>query len=202
MERKHVSRTNTSHTHHTTERGLRRSQNGRNQRRTLALLTVSILTLAIVGALSSSSDPTMTPDARSSAGNGLPQLKFTKNGELTFISAKNTFIATIDIEVADTPEKRTMGMMYRNSLGENQGMLFVFSQEDYQSFWMKNTAVPLDMIFVNAKNEVVTIHENTTPYSPQSYSSTKPAQFVVEVNAGFVAEHGITVGDRIRWQRR
>jgi len=132
----------------------------------------------------------------------LPQLKFTKQGELTFISAKNTFLATIDIEIADTPEKRSLGMMYRNALGERQGMLFVFPKEEYLSFWMKNTPVSLDMIFVSARNEVVTIHEKTTPYSPQSYTSTKPAQFVVEVNAGFAQSHGISVGDKVRWQRR
>jgi len=132
----------------------------------------------------------------------LPQLKFTKHGELTFISAKNTFLATIDIEIADTPEKRSLGMMYRNALGDRQGMLFVFSTEEYQSFWMKNTAVPLDMIFVSARNEIVTIHEKTMPYSPQSYTSTKPAQFVIEVNAGFARAHTIAVGDKVRWQRR
>jgi uncharacterized protein len=136
-----------------------------------------------------------------SSGSGLlPQLKFTKNGELTFISAKNTFLVTIDIEIADTPEKRSLGMMYRNALGERQGMLFVFPKEELQSFWMKNTAVPLDMIFVSARNEIVTIHENTTPYSPQSYSSTKAAQFVVEVNAGFARKYSISVGDKIRWK--
>lgn len=132
----------------------------------------------------------------------LPQLKFTKHGDLTFISAKNTFLVTINIEIADTPEKRSLGMMYRSALGERQGMLFVFPKEEYQSFWMKNTAVPLDMIFVSARNEVVTIHEKTTPYSPQSYTSTKPAQFVVEVNAGFAQSHGISLGDKVRWQRR
>jgi len=170
--------------------------------RVLFLLAFALIVVAVLTTLTNSSDTVMTTDTGPSNSGSLPQLKFTKNGELTFISAKNTFITTIDIEIADTPEKRSMGMMYRNSLGERQGMLFVFPAEEYQSFWMKNTAVSLDMIFVSAKNEVVTLHENTTPYSPQSYSSTKPAQFVVEVNAGFVEEHEIKVGDRIRWQRR
>ncbi len=197
MSRKHSAPTN-----ETAGRGSRRTAQGRNHRRILGLLAGAVITLVVLTALSTSSDPTMTPEVSSPGGSGLPQLKFTKDGELTFISAQNAFITTIDIEIADTPEKRTMGMMYRNSLEENQGMLFVFPQEDYQSFWMKNTPVPLDMIFVGAKNEIVTIHENTTPYSPQSYSSTKPAQFVVEVNAGFVEKHGIAIGDRIRWKRR
>jgi len=168
------------------------------------LVFVSLLALGGAVALlsTSSSDLPTTPQPESTMSGVLPQLKFTKQGELTFISAKNAFLATIDIEIADTPEKRSLGMMYRNALGERQGMLFVFPKEEYQSFWMKNTAVSLDMIFVRARNEVVTIHEKTTPYSPQSYTSTKAAQFVVEVNAGFAQSHGISVGDKVRWQRR
>ena len=180
------------------QRTTRQSHRGR----LLVLLIVVAVVIAVLTTLTNSSDTPMTSESAPPGSSSLPQLKFTKNGELTFISAKNTFIATIDVEIADTPEKRSMGMMYRSALGDRQGMLFVFPEEEYQSFWMKNTAVSLDMIFVSAKNEIVTIHEDTTPYSPQSYSSTKPAQFVVEVNAGFVAKHGIAVGDRIRWQRR
>ena len=168
--------------------------------RLLVVLTLVAIVVAVLTTWTNSSDLSMTPDLPTPGA--LPQLKFTKDGELTFISAKNTFLVTIDIGIADTPEKRSLGMMYRNALEERQGMLFVFPKEEYQSFWMKNTVVPLDMIFISARNEVVTIHQNTTPYSPQSYSSTKPAQFVVEVNAGFVQEQGIAVGDRIRWQRR
>lgn len=180
------------------KRTIRRTHRGRF----LVLLILLAVVIAILTTLTNSSHTPMTSETAPGGSTPLPQLKFTKHGELTFISSKNTFITTIDIEIADTPEKRSMGMMYRSALGDRQGMLFVFPEEQYQSFWMKNTAVSLDMIFVSAKNEVVTIHESTTPYSPQSYSSTKPAQFVVEVNAGFVEKHGIAVGDRIRWQRR
>jgi uncharacterized membrane protein (UPF0127 family) len=61
--------------------------------------------------------------------------------------------------------------------------------------------LPLDMLFINAKNEIVTIHKSTTPYSEESYSSTKPAKFVLEVNAGFTNKYKIAVGDRITWRR-
>jgi uncharacterized membrane protein (UPF0127 family) len=165
-------------------------------------LSFLVIVVALLMALTGSPDTSRSPEEKLGSGGSLPQLQFTKDGELTFISAKGTFLVKIDIEIADTPEKRTLGMMYRSAMEDRQGMLFLFPKEEYQSFWMKNTAVSLDMIFVSARNEIVTIHENTTPHSPQSYSSTKPAQFVVEVNAGFVEEHGISVGDRIRWQRR
>jgi hypothetical protein len=76
-------------------------------------------------------------------------------------------------------------------------MLFINSEEEMQSFWMKNTYIPLDMIFVNANKEIVTIHVNTTPLKEWNYTSTKPALYVVEVNAGFTNRHGIGTGDKI-----
>jgi hypothetical protein len=90
--------------------------------------------------------------------------------------------------------------MYREKMAENQAMLFVFDGEGPRSFWMKNTILSLDMIFVNGKNEVVTIHKYTTPYSEDSYASTRPAQYVVEVNGGFADKYGIAAGDRIAWR--
>ena len=126
---------------------------------------------------------------------------FVKQGVLQFLSPKQDFLAAIDIEIAQDDSKRQLGLMYRDKLAENQGMIFVFDGDDTRSFWMKNTVLPLDMIFVNSHNQIVTIHKNTTPYSEQSYTSTKPAQFVVEVNAGYTDRHKISVGDHIAWSR-
>jgi uncharacterized membrane protein (UPF0127 family) len=91
--------------------------------------------------------------------------------------------------------------MYRDKLAENQGMLFIFEDDAPRAFWMKNTVLSLDMIFVNSRNEIVTIHKNTTPYSEQSYESTKPAKYVIEVNAGYTDGHKVSVGDHIAWSR-
>lgn len=126
---------------------------------------------------------------------------FVKQGVLQFLSPKQEFLSAIDIEIAQDDSKRQLGLMYRDKLAENQGMLFVFEGDDTRSFWMKNTVLPLDMIFVNSSNQIVTIHKNTTPYSEQSYTSTKPAQYVVEVNAGYTDRHKISVGDHIAWSR-
>ena len=79
----------------------------------------------------------------------LSSFKFEKHGELTFNGASGNYISTIDIEIADNDEKRTLGLMYRRELAENQGMLFIFPQERFQSFWMRNTFIPLDIIFIN-----------------------------------------------------
>lgn len=126
---------------------------------------------------------------------------FKMEGQLTFLTANNQFISQIDIEIADDDDSRATGLMYRNKLAENQGMLFIFDTENIQSFWMKNTVLSLDMIFVNKENEIVKIHKNTIPFSEQSYNSLKPSIYVVEVNAGYTDSHSIKVGDKISWRK-
>ena len=76
-------------------------------------------------------------------------------------------------------------------------MLFIFPHEEMQSFWMRNTFIPLDILFVNANYEIVTIHRDTETTSDQSYPSTEKAQYVVEVNAGYCDKYMIKEGDRI-----
>ncbi len=87
--------------------------------------------------------------------------------------------------------------MDRRHLDEDVGMLFVYDQERLRSFWMKNTYISLDMIFVDGSGEIVRIHEKTKPLSKQSYPSYVPALYVVEVNAGFCSAHGLKVGGRV-----
>ena len=128
-------------------------------------------------------------------------ISFVKNGELTFQSAEGSYISKIDIEIADNDDKRTLGLMDRISMEENQGMIFLFPYERIQSFWMKNTVIPLDMIFVNRENEIVTILTDTVPFDTGQYRSTKPASIVIEVVAGYTDLYGVKVGDKIVWRR-
>ncbi len=128
-------------------------------------------------------------------------LEFKKDGELTFQTKDGSFISTIDLEFAETTKERTQGLMYRTEMKENQGMLFIFPEEQMQSFWMHNTVLPLDMIFINSNLEIVTIRKNTKPYDDSSYASTKPAQYVVEVNAGYTDKFNIKVGDKVVFRR-
>jgi uncharacterized membrane protein (UPF0127 family) len=126
------------------------------------------------------------------------EIPFRKQGELFFTGRQSgDTLAVINIEVADNNQLRARGLMYRRSLPENAGMLFFQSMEEIQSFWMKNTYIPLDMIFVNADKEIVTIHANTAPLKEWNYASTEPALYVVEVNAGFANRYGIRTGDGI-----
>jgi len=123
--------------------------------------------------------------------------QFKNQGELTFLSAKGKEISKINIEIADTDRKRMQGLMYRKTMDENNGMLFVFPVSELQSFWMKNTVLSLDIMYVNENKEIVKIHKNTKPYSEESLPSLKKAMYVVEVNAGYSEKHKIAEGDKI-----
>jgi uncharacterized membrane protein (UPF0127 family) len=119
-------------------------------------------------------------------------------GELTFIKSNEpNQVKRIAIEIADTPEKRNRGLMDRRSLPDSTGMLFIFDRAGQQNFWMKNTYIPLDIIFVNGDKRIVKIHKYAAPHSIDSYPSEKDAQYVVEVNGGFTDQHNIQEGDRI-----
>jgi uncharacterized membrane protein (UPF0127 family) len=91
--------------------------------------------------------------------------------------------------------------MFRENMNENQGMFFIFQQEEPQSFYMKNTIMPLDIIFVNSKKQIVKIHTHTTPLSEASLPSGKPSVYVVEVIAGYTDKFGIKEGSYIEWRR-
>lgn len=124
---------------------------------------------------------------------------FTKEGELTFTDSTGTLRAKINLEIADNDYERQLGLMNRKEMKEDEGMLFIFPVQDYLSFWMRNTLISLDMIFVNDQKKIVTIHKNTRILSDQSYASSQPATYVVEVLAGFVDRYNIQVGDKIDW---
>jgi len=127
--------------------------------------------------------------------------EFRKDGELKFISPSGKNLATIAIEVAADEAAITIGLMNRKVVPEMHGMLFVFQNEEHRSFWMRNTYASLDILFVNSNREIVALYPYTQPLSDTSYPSTKPAQYVVEVAAGFADRHGIQVGDRISWTK-
>jgi len=123
---------------------------------------------------------------------------FRKDGELRFLSSKsNMVLSEIEIELADNDAEREQGLMYRDSMAENAGMLFLMGTEEIQSFWMKNTIISLDILYVNNDRRIVSIHKNCEPFSLEPISSEQPASFVVEVIAGYTDKHGIKVGDLI-----
>lgn len=127
--------------------------------------------------------------------------KWIKEGEVTILNKDSRGqLAKIEVEVASNPPERTQGLMFRSQMDENKGMLFIFDAMDMQSFWMKNTIISLDILFIDDKGVINTIHRNTTPYSEASLPSKGKSQFVVEVNGGFCSRHNINEGDLIEYK--
>jgi uncharacterized protein len=129
------------------------------------------------------------------------KIKFTKMGEVYFQDSAKSLKKKIDVEIAETDDTRHRGLMFRESMLEDQGMLFIFTDEEQQSFYMKNTVIPLDIIFINSKKKIVKIHKNAKPFDETSLPSRKPSIYVVEVNGGFCDKFGIKEGDQIDYRR-
>ncbi len=107
-------------------------------------------------------------------------------------------IIKINVEIADDKQERTKGLMLRTELDENSGMLFVFDEENYQTFWMKNTLIPLDMVFIGKDMKIVGI-KNAVPCKQDPctlYKSARPAKYVLEVNGNFTSRNSIIVGNK------
>ena len=100
------------------------------------------------------------------------------------------------VEIADSPEEQAQGLMYRTSLPLNHGMLFIFPDERQLSFWMKNTFIPLDMIFMNRNFEVITIVKQAIPKTETPLRSVFPAKYVLEISGGLTDQYHIVPGER------
>ena len=103
----------------------------------------------------------------------------------------------VRVEVADTPEARRRGLMFRTQLAPDGGMLFVFPEEAVHAFWMRNTPLPLDMLFIGADGRLRGCVERAEPFTETSRSVPAPSRYVLEVNAGFCARHALAPGDRV-----
>jgi uncharacterized protein len=105
------------------------------------------------------------------------------------------------IEIADTPQEQQRGLMYRQDLAPDAGMLFDYGQEQRVAFWMQNTYIPLDMIFIAADGTVKHVHANARPLDPTSIPSRFPVRFVLEIPGGRAAEIGLKAGDTLEHMR-
>jgi uncharacterized protein len=111
--------------------------------------------------------------------------------------ATKSGVQVFSVEIATTEEEKTTGLMYRKQLADGKGMLFDFSPEQEVSMWMKNTYIPLDMIFIRADGRILRIAENTEPLSTRIIPSGGLAKGVLEVIAGTAQKYGIAPGDRV-----
>ena len=104
------------------------------------------------------------------------------------------------VEIADSSEEQALGLMFRDSMPPDQGMLFIFPNEAPRSFWMKNTRIPLDIMYFDKELRLVSISADTQPCRVRrcpSYPSVVPAQYVLELNAGKATELGVGIGDKL-----
>ncbi len=106
----------------------------------------------------------------------------------------------VRVELARTPAEQAKGLMDRTSLAPDAGMLFLFEDNVEHSFWMKNTLIPLDMIFIDDQGTIVGIVERAEPRTLTGRTVGKPSRYVLEVNGGWSAAHGVTRGDRVRFE--
>ncbi len=128
----------------------------------------------------------------------IPEPVFKKEGELIFLHKEtNDQIQKIDIEIADNDHDTETGLMYRRSMDENKGMLFIFKNYKAHRFWMKNTVIPLDIIYLDSSRMITKIYKSTIPFSEKGLPSEVPVKYTIEVNAGFTEKYGIDEGDRI-----
>jgi uncharacterized protein len=121
--------------------------------------------------------------------------QFKKEGELTFLKNQEK----LTIEIADNEAETTQGLMYRRTMPDSCGMVFIFADSQPRNFWMKNTYLPLDILFLDESKKVVTIQANRTPFSEEQIPSFKDAKYVLEVNAGYCKRKGIEKGDVLKW---
>lgn len=159
-----------------------------------SLLLVFISILLVYSCKSEKKDKTIITE----------EVAFTKEAELSLYNTKDSIPSTIvklDIEIADDDYQIQTGLMYRKSMQNDRGMLFIFPDEQPRSFYMKNTEFPLDIIFINANNKVVSIQKNAKPLNESSLPSTGPAKYVLEVNSGLTDQWNLKAGDSIAFQK-
>lgn len=125
-------------------------------------------------------------------------LSFKKEGTLMLKKAEtDSIIKTLDIEIADDEYSTQTGLMYRTKLEKNHGMLFIFADMQMRSFYMKNTKIPLDIIYIDEDKTIVSFQKNAKPMDETSLPSEAPAQYVLEINGGLSDAWGLAVGDKI-----
>ncbi|MFC4720766.1 DUF192 domain-containing protein [Geojedonia litorea] len=129
-------------------------------------------------------------------------IEFKKEGELMLLKAEtDSVIATLDIEIADNDYETQTGLMYRQHMNTSHAMLFIFPDSDYRSFYMRNTEIPLDIIYIDKDKIIVSISKNAKPLDETALPSTAPAQYVLEVNAGLTDTWELQPGDKIQFTK-
>ena len=124
---------------------------------------------------------------------------FDYSNNLTFLDENGNTVSTLRFVKADDPAERNQGLMDVTSMPDDAGMVFYFDTEEPQSFWMMNTPLSLDIMYVSADSTIVSIYKSTTPFSDKTLPSGKPAKYVIETNAGYSISNDIKEGMKVRF---
>lgn len=129
------------------------------------------------------------------------EIKFKHEGNLQFLDSLGGTKKEIQIEIADNDFERQTGLMYRKNMASDRGMLFIFDDNTIRSFYMKNTYIPLDLVFINSNNTIVSIAKNAKPLNESSIRSEDNAQYVLEINAGLSDQWSLKKGDKVNFSK-
>ena len=130
------------------------------------------------------------------------KIEFKKEGELSLFNSKtDSIITTFDIEIADNDYETQTGLMHRHYMKSNRAMLFIFPEMSLRYFYMKNTYIPLDIIYLDNNKNIVSIQKNAKPLDETSLPSGVSAQYVLEINAGLTQKWSLKIGDRMTYFR-
>jgi uncharacterized membrane protein (UPF0127 family) len=154
-----------------------------------SIIALFLLALLLAGCGSSGTGASASPGAESTG----------TASELRTVTIDSSGGGKVEVrvEIADDLPEQTRGLMDRTALGEDRGMLFVYSDEEVRSFWMKNTLIPLSIAYIDSDGRIVDLQDmKPLDDDPPHYVSAEPAQYALEVNQGFFDEHGVKVGDR------
>ena len=168
------------------------------------LLTLVVVALiACGGAAGEDGDSGRTGASSSAQGTAMDQEatdspRFGPGGQLIRVVDVSVGGVPISVEIADTPALRETGLMHRDSLPANHGMLFVYADEQMRSFWMRNTKVPLDIAFIDRNGSIVNI-EQMEAQTDENTLSTAPAMYALEMSLGWFEANGVGVGDRLEF---
>ena len=164
----------------------------------VAIILVIVLVfggLISTGILNFSKNSTKPITENSTDNSTVAEPQFKKEGELTFLKNQEK----LTIEIANNEAETTQGLMYRRTMPDSCGMVFVFPDSQPRNFWMKNTYLPLDILYLDESKKIVTIQANRTPFSQEAIPSFENAKYVLEVNAGYCKRKGIEKGDAVKW---
>jgi hypothetical protein len=159
------------------------------------ILATSLLVCVISLGFGCKGKPEMVPQESET------QYQFRHDGMLDIIGQDNKIKTSFKIEIVEKEEEVMRGLKNRESMEPDQAMLFIFPQIDYYEFWMQDTYLPLDMLFMTADETVFQIVENAKPFSEERITPEKPNSYVLEINAGLAKKLKLLVGDKISWKR-